>query len=236
MSKGQLARTPDNFPRMRYRARKRNAHKDFDRALLAFIGFDPDFATALGTSLGVFVDQLKRLAVNVRTMRAALEADHAARIASMRRPWFETLADAEARGAHGSGEIGHAQCDCDACEKADAERFKITPIEEILRNQAEPQDDEPVCEHHDFGCPPELCTCDFVDEVLVLPGLPDHEAAAIVGATLQCGQCGATATAPAATDGRTVPIAPLTGWQLIPDQHVVRCPGCVPAEEAESCG
>nr|WTA71280.1 hypothetical protein OHB51_35385 [Micromonospora sp. NBC_00855] len=143
MSKGQLARTPDNFPRMRYRARKRNAHKDFDRALLAFIGYDPDFATALGTSLGVFVEQFKRLAVNVRTMRVALEAEHAARIDSMRRPWFETLADAEARGAHGSGEIGHAQCDCDACEKADAERLKVTPIEEIMQaHQNAEADDE----------------------------------------------------------------------------------------------
>ncbi|MEV6225475.1 hypothetical protein AB0M13_27865 [Nocardia fluminea] len=84
--------------------------------LISQVDVDPDFATALGTRLGVFVDQLKRLAVSARTMQAALEADHTARITSTRRPWFETLADAEARDAHGSGEIGCTQCDCDTCE------------------------------------------------------------------------------------------------------------------------
>lgn len=73
---------------------------------------------------------------------------------------------------------------------------------------------------------PDDCTPTLPATVLVLP---TEEASHHKGATLQCGKCGAVAHAPVSPDGR-VPIQPLVGWTVIPDQHVVRCPSC-PAED-----
>lgn len=165
MSKGQLARTAANFPRMKYRARKRHA-RNFERSLR----IDPDFAAALGTSLGAFVEHVAAMA---RTIRAHLETEHFQRVAAMRRPWFEYLAEAEARGAHGSGELGFGQCECPDCEKADIALLKRTPIEDIL---AKPCTCDPGACNDPWasGCTP-AHAADHEDP----SDLPDHEVAAM---------------------------------------------------------
>lgn len=131
--RGQLPRTPDYFPRMKYRARKRHTRNNFEPLLFEFMRSYPDFATSLGASLGAYVEQLQKLTANVRTIREAL-VEHGASPDQLRRPWFASLADAEARGAKGTAEISDGECDCADCQRADAERLKITPIAEILRD------------------------------------------------------------------------------------------------------
>ncbi|WP_156959368.1 hypothetical protein [Nocardia sp. BMG51109] len=37
--------------------------------------------------------------------------------ATVRRPWFADLEEAERRGAHGSAGIGYFDCDCDLCRR-----------------------------------------------------------------------------------------------------------------------
>ncbi|WP_280304935.1 hypothetical protein [Nocardia neocaledoniensis] len=130
--RGQLSRTPENFPRMKYRARKRHARNNFEPLLFDFMRSYPDFAASLGTSLGVFVEQLQKLAANVRTIRAQAVADYSASLEQMRRPWFASLADAEARGAKGSAEVGFAQCRCEDCEQRDAELLRRKPLDEVV--------------------------------------------------------------------------------------------------------
>lgn len=135
--RGQLPRTPDYFPRMKYRARKRHARNNFEPLLFEFMRSYPGLATSLGASLGAYVEQLQKLAANVRTIRDQVLIDRGASADQLRRPWFASLADAEARGAKGNAEVGFAQCGCTDCEKRDAELLMRKPLEETLHSSGQ---------------------------------------------------------------------------------------------------
>lgn len=175
MSKGQLARTPENFPRMRYRARKRHARKQFESAFMLAFRTWPEFHALVVDAIEAAVDQLTR-ALNIPEARDDLV------VAARRSPWFEYLAEAEARGATGSGEIGHGQCGCADCEKADDERLKRTPIEEIMReHQAAQATPETPAAPDSCACGPGECKDPWADGCRPT-WLDDAEAAAIMAA------------------------------------------------------
>lgn len=180
MSRGQLARTPAHFPRMKYRARKRNAIKDFEAAMAHLILAIPEFRDRLLTAIEDAVTQL-------RTILGITEDGQAALCEAVRRPWFEYLEQAEACGAKGSTTIGYGQCPCSACEKADDEVLKQTPIDEIMRGHQTEQEGTGI--QVEFPDPAEGCEdcgttvgdhpsyCRYQDH-----DLPDDEVAAIMAA------------------------------------------------------
>lgn len=128
--RGQRPRTPAHFPKMKYRARKRHARKEFEAAFTLAFRMWPQFRTVFVDAMEKAIDQLTRV-LHVPEARDELVE------AALRSPWFETLADAEARGATGSAELGFAQCGCAECEKRDAELLRTTPIEELMREAAD---------------------------------------------------------------------------------------------------
>ncbi len=126
--KGQRPRTPEHFPKMKYRARKRHSRREFEAALMLAYRTWPQFRTVFVDAMEKAIDQLTHV-LHVPEARDELVE------AALRSPWFETLADAEARGAHGSAEVGFAQCGCDDCERRDDELLRSYPIEQITASK-----------------------------------------------------------------------------------------------------
>ncbi|WP_280301955.1 hypothetical protein [Nocardia neocaledoniensis] len=101
MSSGQLARTPDNFPRMKYRAAHRHHRR---RQALVDIGPAMESLHRLAAELPAVFEALAA-SIN-RSMlpfvgAAAALARAARGAAPERRPWFLALDRAAARGAIG---------------------------------------------------------------------------------------------------------------------------------------
>lgn len=135
----------------------------------------PEFYALFVDAIEAAVDQLTR-ALNIPEARADLV------VAARRSPWFEYLAEAEARGATGSAELGEAQCDCDDCVRADAERLKRTPIEQIMReHQAAQMKPEAPVGPDSCACDPRVCKDPWADGCCPT-WLDDAEAAAIMAA------------------------------------------------------
>ncbi|WP_328660397.1 hypothetical protein [Nocardia salmonicida] len=88
MSRGQLARTPEHFPNMKYRAWKRHCVRWISTVL------------AVRVMQTLCIELPAALATFAARVRVAL-ARSATRTAIPRRPWYLALEDAQARGARG---------------------------------------------------------------------------------------------------------------------------------------
>lgn len=100
MSSGQMARTPANFPRMKYRAAKRHARNSQYARLSRTV-------SVIGEAFVRFVasvdwDGLRRQMEALRRLAAAI---HEHPPGPIRRPWFLALDEAQALGARGRAGI-----------------------------------------------------------------------------------------------------------------------------------